>query len=98
MPSVSAGGSTTSSSAIIINAGTLTRGSSFSESCQLRVMLRYQLIPPAQGARRVGWSVRIQVVPAGEASARVGVDDHFHLFGIEQRVAAPPGFVRLQRL
>src|ERR1700733_10734466 len=46
MPSAAEGGSTMSFSAMIISDGTRTVSSIFAERCQLRDMLRYQLMPP----------------------------------------------------
>ena len=48
MPSAADGGSTASFSAMIINDGTRTVWSSSAERCQLRDMLRYQLMPPVK--------------------------------------------------
>src|SRR5205814_3244388 len=48
MPSAADGGSTASFSAMIISDGTRTVWSSPSERCQLRVKLRYQLMPPVK--------------------------------------------------
>src|ERR1700754_4849160 len=48
MPSAADGGSTASFSAMIISDGTRTVWSSPSARCQLRVQLRYQLMPPVK--------------------------------------------------
>src|SRR5258708_22925051 len=48
MPSAEDGGSTASFSAMIISDGTRTVWSMPSERCQLRDMLRYQLMPPVK--------------------------------------------------
>src|SRR5258707_3984227 len=48
MPSADDGGSTWSFSAMIISDGTRTVGSISAERCQLRDMLRYQLMPPVK--------------------------------------------------
>src|SRR4051812_12301228 len=51
MPSAADGGSTASFSAMIISDGTRTVGSMSAERCQLRDMLRYQLMPPVKPVR-----------------------------------------------
>ena len=52
MPSAADGGSTASFSAMIISAGTRTTWSSSAQRSQLRVKLRYQLMPPVKPVRR----------------------------------------------
>ena len=54
MPSAAEGGSTASSSAITISEGTFTLSSMPSARRQLRVKLRYQLMPPVKPVR---WKV-----------------------------------------
>ena len=51
MPSAILGDSTTSSSAMIISEGTFTLYSSSADCSQLRVKLRYQLMPPVKPVR-----------------------------------------------
>src|SRR4051812_42037334 len=51
MPSAPEGGSTESFSAMIIKDGTRTVSSMSAERCQLRDMLRYQLMPPVKPVR-----------------------------------------------
>jgi hypothetical protein len=51
MSSAADGGSTASCSAMVISAGTRTTGSSAAPRSRLRVMLRYQLMPPLKPVR-----------------------------------------------